>query len=339
MNSTIGRYCDIHGLTPVDDLRAGMDFRKPEYRREVFLRFYEFHLKYRAHPGGVYYLFPYIAKRQNYDMEQKLWFAFVNGCTQNPITTSVIMEHFPTYRGIKKEDLRRFFDDNWARIEFDSDRKYVKTKFPEMVMNYKELVGSKGQEAFFNRFASGDDVYTNFNKLWSVIINNYADFGRLSTFSYMEYLRIMGVNIDCSSLFLDDINGSKSHRNGLCRVLGRDDMDWHDTITPDFKGYYTREELDWLKMEGELLLGEAKERMKGKDYEHDVSYFTLESTLCCYKSWSRPNRRYPNVYNDMMYNRIKKGEHFWERKFEMFWEARRECLPEFLRLEDNKGDY
>lgn len=79
--------------------------------------------------------------------------------------------------------------------------------------------------------------------------------------------------------------------------------------------------------------------MKGKDYEHDVSYFTLESTLCCYKSWSRPNRRYPNVYNDMMYNRIKKGEHFWERTFDMFWEARKECLPEFLRLEDNKGDY
>jgi hypothetical protein len=44
-----------------------MDFRNPKYRREVFLRFYEFHLKYKAHPGGVYIAFPYIQKYYNLD--------------------------------------------------------------------------------------------------------------------------------------------------------------------------------------------------------------------------------------------------------------------------------
>ena len=52
------RYCEENNIPEVTDLKAGMDFRKPEYRREVFLRFYEFHLKYRAHAGGVYQFIP-----------------------------------------------------------------------------------------------------------------------------------------------------------------------------------------------------------------------------------------------------------------------------------------
>lgn len=32
--------------------------------------------------------------------------------------------------------------------------------------------------------------------------------------------------------------------------------------------------------------------------------FTLESALCTYKSWHRPNRRYVNVYSDMLHGRI-----------------------------------
>src|SRR5208337_1209246 len=47
------------------DLQYGMDFRKPEYRREVFHRFYEFHLKYATHPGCIYFVFPFLFKKHN----------------------------------------------------------------------------------------------------------------------------------------------------------------------------------------------------------------------------------------------------------------------------------
>jgi len=95
----------------------------------------------------------------------------------------------------------------------------------------------------------------------------------------------------------------------------------------------------WLKEEGARLLEEAKQRAQGKPYSYDVSYFTLESALCTYKSWHRPNRRFPNVYADMFHDRIKKAESHWPgRDFGEFWAARRECLPEHLRLEDNPAD-
>ncbi len=50
----IKSFCEIHNLPEVHILEKGMDFRKPEYRRELFSRFYEFHTSYGIHPGLVY---------------------------------------------------------------------------------------------------------------------------------------------------------------------------------------------------------------------------------------------------------------------------------------------
>jgi hypothetical protein len=97
--------------------------------------------------------------------------------------------------------------------------------------------------------------------------------------------------------------------------------------------------LAWLNKEAAQLLEEARQRVAGKPYAYDVSYFTLESTFCTYKSWHRPNRRYPGVYLDMFHDRIKKAESTWpEENFSLFWEARNAYLPAHLRLGDNPND-
>jgi hypothetical protein len=116
-------------------------------------------------------------------------------------------------------------------------------------------------------------------------------------------------------------------------------MDWHDKLNPDFEGY-REEHIEWLTDEGAKLLEESRERFKDKEFYRDVSYFTLESTLCCYKSWHRKNRRYPNVYMDMFHDRIRKAEEASEgtKDMSLFWEARKENLPENLRIEDVPGD-
>ena len=275
-------------------LTAGTDFRLPEYRREVFLRFYQFHLKYRAHPGCVYYLMRYLPERLHWDTEQKLWFAFLNGNTQNPVTSLIIMQ---TLKG------------------HASQAEYFAAQMP----------GGEGE---------------NFQHLWSVVRSDkFYSFGRLSAFSYLEYLRIMGVPINCNDLFLEDMSGSQSHRNGLCIVLGRDGWDWHKS-NPDFGGKYPEGAIKWLGIAAEGLMLEAKDRAKGTAWEYDTNYFTLESAFCTYKSWHRPNRRYPNVYNDMLYDRIQAAESRWlgDIDLEIFWDARRACLPANLRLEDNPSD-
>lgn len=305
-----------------------MDFREPKYRREVFLRFYEFHIKYKAHPGAVYYMFPYAFDTLKMTMEQKLWWCFINGCSQHVVTTYLIFSRFPNLEETTPEEINSFFRENYERFGWDTDRRYVKNKFKACIESYLKILNGRTQVEYFDSIVGlSDNPGANFDALWSEVLNRFEYFGRLSTFSYLEYLRICGLNIDCSQLFLDDIPGSKSHRNGLCKVLGRDDLDWSN----DNEGVkYTSDILQWLEFEGEKLLAEAKERIN----DRDVSYFTLESTLCCYKGWHRENRRYPNVYNDMFFHRIKKSEAEWpEMDFSIFWQAREKYLPDYLRLE------
>lgn len=335
----IGRYCEINKLDEVSTLKPGLDFRDPCYRREVFLNFYEFHLKYKAHPGAVYYMFPYLKEKMNLNMEDMLWMAFINGCSQNIITTWIIFNEFPSIQNMNILVFSDWFREHYDKLGWDTDRRYIKNKLEEVFSFYQALIGNGSQLDYFEQVCPYDDPYMNFNALWQVVINSFYTFGRLASFSYIEYLRIVGVNVDCSTLFIDDLSGSKSHRNGLCRVLGRDDLDWHDKLNPSFKGY-TKEHFRWLEREGEVLLNEAKERFKNTPYSNDVSYFTLESTLCCYKSWHRPNRRYPNVYNDMFFERIKYAESKWkgELDFSIFRDARKQYLPEYLRVEDNPND-
>lgn len=323
------RYCAINQLEEVSKLEHGMDFRLPQYRREVFLRFYEFHLKYYAHPGAVYYTFPFIFKTRCFDEEQKLWFAFLNGCTQNVISTYFIFCEFPDVHNLDQKKFGKWFRKHYPKFGWDTDRRYVKNQFEKCVESYVKNLNGRSQVDMFKSVCKGKTKYDNFDDVWDYVINNFYLFGRLATFSYLEYLRLAGLDLDCSQLFLDDITGSKSHRNGICKVLGRDDMDWYkkEVVYDDLT-------INSLKVEGAKLLEEAKERINHKD----VSYFTLESTLCCYKSWHRPNRRYPNVYNDMFYQRIKHGERAWGESLQIFWRSRDKVLPPALRVECMIGD-
>ena len=333
----IGRWSQIKNEPEVKDLQKGMDFRNPIYRREVFLRFYEFHLKHKSHPGAVYFAMPWLAKYFNMSKEQKLWTAFINGCSQNIVTTYMILQKFPSIKDLDIDKLDSWWNDNHQKFKagsgWDTDRKYFKigkTGFPACVKSYKDQVDKFGsQTALFDSLQNTGDKYKNFERTWDYVRSNFLSFGRLSAFSYLEYLRIQGLDLDCNNLFLGDIDGSRSHRNGLCKVLGRDDLDWWKQ---DLK--YQPETIKWLEQEANILFEEAKARI---DHE-DVSFFTLESTFCCYKSWHRPNRRYPNVYMDMFHDRIRYAESEWGSNFDLFWQMRKDCLPSYLRLEDNPDD-
>ena len=326
----IGRACKKE----VAVLVKGLDFRRPEYRREVFLRFYEFHLENRSHPGCVYYAIPWLAKAHKLDQEQKLWLAFINGNTQNIVTSWEIFKRFPL---ITSRGLAAWFNANYGKLAWDTDRRYHKKHFLAAVDRYAKLVGSS-QEKYFAGLTAADEE-SNFQTLWETLRRDFFTFGRLSAFSYSEYLRIVGIPILCDTLFLRDLDGSRSHRNGLAKVLGRDDMDWFRETS--FTGDYTDEEFNWLEGEATQLLKEAQTRTaKNKKINpREVHYFTLESALCTYKSWYRKNRRYPGVYNDMFYNRIKISEqNFGKKEVEQFWRCREDCTPEHLLLEKNPKD-
>lgn len=294
------------------------DWRLPENKREAFLTFYRFHLEHRSHPGCVYALLPAIAEAFDLDDDQRAWLVWLNGNTQNVVTSMLLLEAAPEpHQWRQAVD---FWNDNFKRLEWDTDRRHQKSKFGEATEKWWEGYGSQG--AVDGWWKSG---MMGWGATWEYAFGQ-PYLGRLSAWSMIEYARILfGDQVpDSNTWMLEDKSGSKSHRNGIAVVAGYDATYW-DANVPDMLG----------------IVGELEAYADGllDEVDHpDAGRLTMESALCTFKSWHKPNRRYPNVYSDMMYQRIKKAEARFGRTFDLLWEARRQHLPEALRLEDNPHD-
>lgn len=299
------------------------DWRLPENRREGFQRLYSFHLKYKSHPGCVYALLPYMVEQLRLDADQMAWLVWLNGNTQNPVMSYLLLEAAPTHHEWYKAV--EFWNDNFKLLDWDTDRRHQKSKFGEATEKwYLGLEGSPAEE-WNNEGAYGWDA------VWKYAFDQ-PYMGRLSAWSMIEYARILFGSFfipDAKTLLLDDVSGSCSHRNGLAVVAGYDAAHW-EPGTAKMIGI-----VDELKDLGESLLIEALNR---NENIQEVSRLTLESALCTSKSQWKPDRRYPNCYADMTYDRIKKAEARFGRTLDIFWDARREHLPVELRLEDNPLD-
>lgn len=320
---------------------ADRDWRLPENRLEAFQRFYTFHLEYRTHPGCVYQMLPWIADTMDLDDDQRAWLVWLNGNTQNVVTSLLLLEAAPTpHDWMEAVD---FWNENFKALEWDTDRRHQKSKFGEATAKW--YLGLR------TRFADGWLVNgeRGWEETWDYSFGQ-PYMGRLSAWSMYEYARILfGADRipDIGSFMMHDRSGSRSHRNGAALVAGYDSTFW-DAETPFLLGI-----VDEIDAYAEGLLSEAYSRnleptcacpppylscMHDPVPHPDVSRLTLESALCTYKSWHKPNRRYPNVYADMFYNRIRRAEARFDRTLGIFWEARQTFLPEHLRLEDCPTD-
>lgn len=308
-----------------------VDWRLPENRREAFQRLYSFHLKYKTHPGCVYFALPAIAEAYELDDDQRAWLVWLNGNTQNP-AMSLLLGEASLWSPDCWMQAVDFWNDNFKKMDWDTDRRHQKSKFG--VATEQWVAGHYGSE-----FAQGwKDAGESWEETWAYA-KNQPYMGRLSAWSMIEYARILlgnDVVPDAGSWLLDDVSGSRSHRNGIAVVKGYDAWNW-DAEAPFMLGI-----VDELEVFADELLEEAEGRNCDPEnvniIHQDVGRLTMESALCTYKSWHKPNRRYPNVYADMMYNRLKKAEVRFGKRFDILWEARQKTLPPFLRLEDMPYD-
>jgi hypothetical protein len=297
------------------------DWRLPENRREAFQRSYTFSLRHLNFPGMVYSMLPAIADVFDLDDEGRLWLAWLNGNTQNVVTSMLLLEAAP--EPAAWQHAVEFYNDNFKRLEFDTDRRHQKSKFGVATERW---VGEGFAEVEKWRDISSDGKET----FRFAMAHPYM--GRISAWSFMEFVRILLPFVpDVDGWYLKE-SSSRSHRNALCLLDGYEGAwgwDGDQAEAPFLLDLF--EELDGL---AEDLLAEARER----NPLGPVSRLTMESALCTFKSWHKPNRRYPNVYADMMYQRIKKAEARMGRSLDLLWDIRRDTLPGYLRLEENPRD-
>lgn len=302
---------------------TAIDWRLPANRPEAFQRFYSFHLKYQSHPGMVYSYLPAIAKAYDLDKDGRAWLAWLNGNTQNPAMSLLLLEAAPG--PWQWRDAVDFWNSNFRAMDWDTDRRHQKSKFgvatEKWFLDYG-VAPAKGWAV------AGLDGW---GSTWQYA-KGQPYMGRLSAWSMIEYARILlGQDVvpDSSTWMFEDTKGSCSHRNGAAVVMGHDATYW-PAEAASVLGI-----VDNLAQYADGLLAEARKRNPGHP---DVGRLTMESALCTYKSWHKPNRRYPNVYADMAYVRLKKAEARFGKRFQLLWDTRAATLPDYLRLETSPTD-
>jgi len=304
------------------------DYRLAENRSEYFENLYKLNLTHGIMPGLVYLYMPALAERYGWGAEQRLFFAFLNGLTQNPITSLRLFNRLGGElppAGARLTQFDAWFNENWDTLQFDTDRRYQKKDTVDAIKKYAQLVHEHGsQEKMLTRKPYKD--------LWKLVRENYYSFGRLSSFSYLEYVHLNGCGADCDNLLFEDKSGSKSHRNGMLFLLGKDELVWDKRLPNGQDGKYPN-----FKKMCEYLSTTAEDYLTRFAKNHpevpEVSKFTLESNLCTFKNHFF-GRRYPGVYADMAWERIEWADARGQQEHtEIFKEIRAEKLEPWLRDE------
>lgn len=301
------------------------DYRLKENRHEYFTALYKMNLEYGVMPGLVYLYMPKLAEHFGWDIEKKLWFATLNGFTQNPITSLRMFDQLPECppAGATLSRFDAWFNANWETLNFDTDRLKNKRNTVAGIKSYAQMVSEYGSQAAL--WSPEQSYATAWAKARSI-----HSFGRLSAFSYLEYLQIMGHGVQCDDLMFEDFDGSRSHRNGALFLQGADTLVYDKRSGNEFDGKY-----DDFGAMCKWLVGESNAFLRGFKAANpdtpDVGYFTLESQYCQFKNGFF-RRRFPGVYADMAWDRIKWYD---ERSVntDVFKAIRAAYLPEWLREE------
>jgi len=194
-----------------------MDYRLKENRKEAFLYWCYWSIQYKDCDPALW-LLNYLFDRYEHNIEQKYWIAWIYGTTYHLPTAWIIWNEFPDFELVDLDRLKDWNNKNYKRLRYQTDTKYNKGFLPQQFESYRNFINNKTQREVFNSFKS------NYTLLNNTIIKHLYKFGRYSTWFYMQTLKdCVGLNVIPNDLKLLDKSGSKSHRNGLCFALGKDE--------------------------------------------------------------------------------------------------------------------
>ena len=303
-----------------------MDYRSESNRREAFIRWYAWSLKYNDCDPAVWAT-NYLNKRYEHNDEQRIWLCWLYGNTYHLPTAWVLMNEFPDYELANVERIAAWNTANYRRLRYQTDTKWNKGHLSAMFASYQQFIGGKSQREKIESYYVGTDE-ENFDNLWVNAKSNLYKFGRYSTWFYLQHLKhTAGVQINPSSLMLNDFSGSRSHRNGLLFALSQE----HDV---DKK--LSRSEYADLESRARDIIQETRARFP--DLHHQIDYFTMETCLCSFKKIFREHHgRYLGYYLDRQTEEIQKCESDgWSGiEWNVFWQSRSETLD--TRLDHKRG--
>jgi len=266
----------------------------------------------------------YLFRRFEHNKEQKLWIAWLYGTTYYLPTTWVIWNEFPDMELVGVDRLTKWNNENYKRLRYQTDTKWNKGHLPAQFVSYKNWVDNRSQRETFAPFVDSSPQ-ENFDRLWLEVKSKFHKFGRYSTWFYLQTLKqCCDMPIEPSNLMLNDHDGSRSHRNGLCMAVGEDD--WYDQKL-------TSKQLEYLDEQANYILQQVREEFPNTDY------FDMETCLCSFKKLFRTKHgRYLGYYIDRQAEEIAQCEKdgWFGIDWQPLWDSRVETLQK--KLLTNKID-
>jgi hypothetical protein len=286
-------------------------------RREEFIRWYAWSLKYKDCDPAVWAT-NYLNNRYEHNDEERIWLCWLYGNTYQLPTAWVLKNEFPDFELATVDRMIQWNSANYKRLRYQTDTKWNKGHLPAMFESYQKFIGNKSQREVLESYY-GDNEQRNFDNLWRTIKGSLHKFGRYSTWFYLQHLRhTANINIDPTSLMLDDYDGSRSHRNGLHLAIGEDNK--YDTRL-------TAKEYSDLESVARDIIVEMKDRFP--ELKSEIDFFTMETCLCSYKKIFREHHgRYLGYYLDRQSEEILQAETdgWYGIEWNVLWQARNETL-------------
>jgi len=287
-------------------------------RTQLFIDWFAWSLRFQDCDPAVW-LTNYLHARFEHNSEQRFWFAWLYGNTYQLPTAWVLLNEFPDYELATVDRLNWWQSDNrkanYNRLRYQVDRnKSAKGKLPKMFASYQQLVGDNQGEFF-----AGKD----FDQLWLELDKLYQ-FARYSKWFYLQHLKhTCGLNIEPSSLMLNDFTGTRSTRNGLLLALDSDVLSLDKRLpAAQYAG---------LESAARDILAETKRQYPTVAAQADL--FTMETCLCSFKKlFRRKDGRYLGYYLDRQGEEITRAaaDGWTGIDWNVLWQARNECLDKRL---------
>ena len=121
-----------------------MDYRQPQNRREAFIRWYAWSMKYDDCDPAVWAT-NYLNKRYEHNDEQRLWLAWLYGNTYYLPTAWILMNEFPDFELATVDRMEQWNAANYKRLRYQTDTKWNKGHLPAMFASYQKFIGNGTQ--------------------------------------------------------------------------------------------------------------------------------------------------------------------------------------------------
>jgi len=242
-------------------------------------------------------------------------------------TAWILMNEFPDFELATVDRMTQWNTANYKRLRYQTDTKWNKGHLPEMFASYQKFIGNRSQREAFESYYVGSPEQ-NFESLWDALKGNLHKFGRYSTWFYMQHLKHTGaIDVQPTSLMLDDYDGSRSHRNGLLMAIGQDN---------DYDRKLSRAEYANLESISNGIIDEMVDRFP--ELKDQIDFFTMETCLCSFKKIFRAHHgRYLGYYLDRQAEEIQQCEKdgWYGIDWDVLWQSREETID--LRLDHRRG--